>query len=171
MRGRCRLGRSPASGPYAIDLGFVFGNFTADPDFYGTGAWRNRLSGQVQDICTTFAKTGTPGRTDWKQHNLGDRPTLVIDKETTAENDPLSNERKVFSALPYGGTKPTLQDLTPLTYHGTPWHDPRVIIALIGPVWTTVIAVSLLAVLAGAFFGIRHLLKRRRTARATTAAA
>ncbi|MEV6941215.1 carboxylesterase/lipase family protein [Streptomyces sp. NPDC051172] len=156
--------------PHAIDLGFVFGNFSADPDFYGTGTWRNRLSGQVQDIWTTFASTGTPGRADWKQYNLTDRPTLVVDKKTTVEDDPLSNERKVFSALPYDGTKPTLQDLTPLTYPGTPWHDPRVIIALIGPVWTTAIAVSLLAVLVGAFFGIRHLLKRRHVARTATAA-
>jgi len=157
--------------PHAIDLGFVFGNFSADPDFYGTGTWRNRLSGQVQDIWTTFAKTGTPGRTDWKQYNLTDRPTLVIDKKTTVADDPLGNERKVFSALPYDGTEPTLQNLTPLTYPGTPWHDPRVIIALVGPVWTTAIVVGFLAVLAGAFFGIRHLLKRRRTARATTASA
>ncbi|MFD2119862.1 hypothetical protein ACFSNO_10040 [Streptomyces cirratus] len=157
--------------PYAIDLGFVFGNFTADPPTSTAPAPGATASPSGPGHLHHLRKTGTPGRTDWKQHNLGDRPTLVIDKETTAENDPLSNERKVFSALPYGGTKPTLQDLTPLTYHGTPWHDPRVIIALIGPVWTTVIAVSLLAVLAGAFFGIRHLLKRRRTARATTAAA
>ncbi|MFF5363632.1 hypothetical protein ACFY4I_30240 [Streptomyces scabiei] len=60
--------------------------------------------------------------------------------------------------------------VAPLTYPGTPWRDPRVIVALIGPVWTTVIIVGLLAVLAGAFLGIRRL-KRRSTARAATVAA
>lgn len=52
----------------------------------------------------------------------------------------------------------------------TPWRDPRVIVALVGPVRTTVVVVGLLAVLAGAFLGIRRL-KRRRTARTTAAAA
>ncbi|MEU1557730.1 hypothetical protein AB0G86_21155 [Streptomyces scabiei] len=95
----------------------------------------------------------------------------MIGRRTTAENDPLGTERKVFSSLPYDGTEPTLQDLTPLTYPGTPWRDPRVIVALIGPVWTAVVVIGLLAVLAGAFLGIRHALKRRRPARAATAAA
>lgn len=156
--------------PRAIDLGFVFGTFSADPGFYGTGAWRKRLSGQVQDIWTTFARTGTPGRADWKQYDLTDRPTPVIGRRTTVEDDPLSNERKVFSAPPYDGTEPTLQDLTPLTCPGTPWHDPRVIIALIGPGRTTVVVIGLPAVLAGAFLGIRRP-KRRCTARAATVAA
>ncbi|WP_328842764.1 carboxylesterase/lipase family protein [Streptomyces sp. NBC_00258] len=109
--------------PHAIDLGFVFGNFTADPDFYGTGTWREQLSEHVQDLWTTFARTGNPGRADWSRYNLTDRPTLVINKHSAVENDPLSNERKVFAALPYDGTTPALQDLTPLTYPGTPWPD------------------------------------------------
>ncbi|MFJ7496125.1 carboxylesterase/lipase family protein [Streptomyces sp. NPDC097727] len=157
--------------PHAIDLGFVFGNFSADPDFYGSGTWRDRLSSEVQDLWTTFAKTGNPGRSDWKEYNLADRPTLVIDKKTTVENDPLGNERKVFAALPYDGTKPTLQDLAPLTYPGTPRYDPSVLAALIGPRWTSAVIAAFVALLTGTTFGVRYLLRRRRVSRAAAHAA
>ncbi|MDX3521547.1 hypothetical protein [Streptomyces scabiei] len=91
----------------------------------------------------------------------------------THANAPFTIEKRrlVEHSRTYDGTRPTLQDLTPLTYPGTPWRDPRVVIALIGPVWTTVVVIGLLTVLAGAFFGIRRPLKRRRTARAATVAA
>lgn len=102
--------------PHGIDLGFVFGTLASDPAFYGSEPWRTQLSGQVQDLWTTFAAVGNPGFAGWEPYNAESRSTLVIDRTSVVQNDPLANERGVFAALPYDGTKPTPLELTPLTY-------------------------------------------------------
>ncbi|WP_055525030.1 carboxylesterase/lipase family protein [Streptomyces graminilatus] len=102
--------------PHGIELGFVFGTLASNPDFYGSEPWRTQLSGQVQNLWTTFAATGAPGRADWKPYTATDRSTLLIDRTSEVQNDPISGERKVFAALPYDGVRPTALELTPLTY-------------------------------------------------------
>jgi len=111
--------------PHGIDLGFVFGTLASDPDFYGGEPWRIQLSGQVQNLWTTFAATGRPGRTDWEPYTTASRSTLLIDHTSAVHNDPLPGERQVFAGLPYDGVKPTLMELTPLTYLWAGPHPAR----------------------------------------------
>jgi carboxylesterase type B len=60
---------------------------------HATNALLGRAIGKTDDMEPSALMTRCSPRPDWKQYNLTDRSTLVIDKKTTVADDALSNER------------------------------------------------------------------------------
>ena len=93
--------QAPMLGAYhSLELGFVFGNLL--PDVHGTGPAVERLSRQIQDAWTTFARTGDPSC-----HLLGlwprydqQRKTMILGEECRVETGPYEEERAVWDDFP-----------------------------------------------------------------------
>ncbi|MEU5264791.1 carboxylesterase/lipase family protein [Amycolatopsis sp. NPDC021455] len=105
--------------PHAIELPFVFGTLTAAgaPAFVGTDPANARLSDTIQQLWTSFARTGVPAATGvtWPAYDVGQRRTLTLDR-TAVEvvGDPYPQARRAWGGLRFDGSDPGLDRLTPL---------------------------------------------------------
>jgi hypothetical protein len=84
----------------------------------------------------------------------------------SVRDDPYPAARLAWGTMRFDGSDPGLERLTPLQYEGTPWHDPLVIAAVIGWHWVIGGFVVLIAIIAGAVFLIRRVLRKRRSRQA-----
>lgn len=105
--------------PHSIELPFLFGTLTADgaPAFVGTDPANARLSDTIQQLWTSFARTGTPTATGltWPVYDAGQRRTLILDRTAvTVADDPYPQIRKAWAGQRFDGSDPGLDGLTPL---------------------------------------------------------
>jgi para-nitrobenzyl esterase len=101
---------TPADGgrlksPHTIEIPFAFDNIKAAARLTGAGPEAMALADKVSDTWIAFARTGNPNTSKlpvWTPFNATDRPTMVIDNESTLVNDPIREQRLVmFRALGY----------------------------------------------------------------------
>jgi para-nitrobenzyl esterase len=93
--------KSPALGGimgacHALEVGFVFGNY--EDNFCGAGPEADRLSFQMQEAWTTFARTGDPSCSslgNWPQYCYS-RKTMILGKDSHVEMDPYKEERQIW---------------------------------------------------------------------------
>jgi para-nitrobenzyl esterase len=82
--------------PHALEIPFVFDNITVSPGSTGGGAAAVELSDKMSDAWIQFARTGTPDvpkLPHWPRFDDADRWTMVFDKTSRAERDPLGAVR------------------------------------------------------------------------------
>lgn len=93
--------KSPALGgalgaAHALEVGFVFG--TMDDMFCGKGPAADRLSEQMQDAWTAFARTGNPSCESmgkWPEYGT-ERKTMIISDDCHVEKAIYEEERKIW---------------------------------------------------------------------------
>jgi para-nitrobenzyl esterase len=85
---------------HALDLGFVFG--ILDANFTGAGEEARRLSKNMQDAWTSFARRGNPscpGLGEWQQYGEG-RKTMLLGRQCNLVGAPYDEERRAWEHLP-----------------------------------------------------------------------
>lgn len=97
-------GRGALGACHAIEIPFVFGTLDAPTmdRFAGRGPEADALSHRVMDAWLSFARTGNPSHPalgDWGAFEHTRRQTLVFDRESRLEADPLSAERRVWNEI------------------------------------------------------------------------
>jgi para-nitrobenzyl esterase len=106
--------------PHAVELPFVFGNLDANgvSELIGDGpegqAERQSLTEAVQGAWIAFARTGNPshpGLPSWPAYETENRHTLVFDKSSVVQADPLGTERSVWGDVPFDGMRPLIEEL------------------------------------------------------------
>lgn len=105
---------SPARGGtlgacHGLEIPFVFGTIgtTGDDRMSGSGPDADRLSGQMMDAWTAFARTGDPshdGIGRWPAYDPLERQTMVFGRDTAAQAAPFEEERAVWASLLSGRT-------------------------------------------------------------------
>jgi para-nitrobenzyl esterase len=96
--------KSPAAGGklgacHALEVGFIFGSHEAT--FSGSGPDADKLSGEMQDAWTAFARTGNPSCKslgEWPQY-CEERASMIFDKNSRLEKAPYEEERKIWESL------------------------------------------------------------------------
>ncbi|MGD9162058.1 MAG: carboxylesterase/lipase family protein [Desulfobacteraceae bacterium] len=96
--------KSPALGgalgaAHALEVGFVFG--TMDDVFCGQGPAVDKLSGQMQDAWTAFARTGNPSCDslgEWPEYGT-ERKTMIISENCHVEDAAYEEERKIWEKV------------------------------------------------------------------------
>jgi para-nitrobenzyl esterase len=96
--------KSPVAGGtlgacHALEVGFVFGSH--DATFCGNGPEADKLSAEMQDAWTSFARTGNPSCRslgEWPQY-CEDRATMIFDRNSRLEKAAYEEERKVWENL------------------------------------------------------------------------
>lgn len=155
--------------PHAMELPFVFDNLEADraPELVGDDPGNPALAAILQQLWTSFATSGTPsapGAPTWPRFAGTTRSTLIVDRQVSVEEDPYPASRTAWGALPFDGSNPGLDRLTPLQYEGTNPNDPLVIAAVIGWPWVILGVAVLVGLIVATVVLVRSL--RRRRARA-----
>jgi para-nitrobenzyl esterase len=89
---------------HALELPFVFGTLSAPTQdrFAGSGPDVEQLSRDMMDSWLTFARGSKPAHSgigDWATYDADTRPTMVFDRVSAPENDPLGDERRAVEAL------------------------------------------------------------------------
>jgi para-nitrobenzyl esterase len=94
---------------HAVEIPFVFGNdgpealaVTAPRAQWGT------LSEQMMDAWTAFARSGDPNAPSlphWAQYDTTRRATMMFDKPCAVVDDPRSDERAAWDAVPLETTR------------------------------------------------------------------
>ncbi len=83
---------------HGLEIGFVFG--THEEEFGGTGPEAEKLSNQIQDAWTSFARTGNPSCEslgDWPQY-CDHHKTMVLGKHSHVEAAPYEEERRIWDS-------------------------------------------------------------------------
>ena len=156
--------------PHAMELPFMFGNLGAEPallDPSDNVAEYEQLAADMQDAWIAFARDGDPSTEalgTWPRYEPTARKTMMFDLDRGVVSDPFSIERTVWGDIPFDGVTPPLLESNPLTAADTEVTIP-VVMAVIGPVWTTVIIVGAVALIVGVACGVVWLVRRRRRGR------
>jgi len=151
--------------PHAIELPFVFDNLEAAPEFVGNDPRNPALANAVQGLWVGFATTGVPAADSapiWPRYDRTARPTLILDRELSVQDDPYPVSRTTWGSMRFDGSDPGLDRLTPLQYEGTNWNDPLVIAAVIGWPWVIAGLVVLVGLIVAVGLLVRRLARRRR---------
>lgn len=85
---------------HTLDVGLVFGN--TRENLYGSSPEVEKLSGNMQDAWTSFARTGDPGCVSlgtWPPYGSR-RLTMILGNECRIEEAPYEEERRVWESLP-----------------------------------------------------------------------
>ncbi|MGE4606453.1 MAG: carboxylesterase/lipase family protein [Myxococcota bacterium] len=88
---------------HAIELGPLFGLAKADSPagaFFGSGPDADRLSGQMQDAWTAFARTGDPTSDElaWPAYESDQRATMILGANSAVEAAPYDDERRAWDS-------------------------------------------------------------------------
>ena len=105
---------------HGVDVPFVFGNLHAPGvELYtGNGEDRRALSDLILEAWIAFARSGDPnhpGLPNWPAYRDDARATLILDGTTTAEDDPLAEERSIWAGVPFDGRNPAIERCVPST--------------------------------------------------------
>jgi para-nitrobenzyl esterase len=100
---------SPADGGrwgafHGLDIPLVFGTTGAEGALTGNGEDAKAMSRAMCDALLAFARTGDPnhpGLPEWRPYGLDRRSTLVLDVPPRVEDDPRSEERRLFAKVPF----------------------------------------------------------------------
>ena len=82
---------------HGIDVGLVFHNY--GDEFTGRSPEVRSLADKLASAWVAFAKSGNPnhpGLPEWPSYAPETRPTMIFDKETRVENDPLHDLRLLW---------------------------------------------------------------------------
>jgi para-nitrobenzyl esterase len=98
--------KSPAVGGklgacHALEIGFIFGTY--EKNFCGEGPAADRLSFQMLDAWTSFARKGNPTNKrlgEWPQYCRG-RLTMILGEKSHIEAAPYENERRAWEQVKY----------------------------------------------------------------------
>lgn len=101
--------------PHAVEVPFVFGDVSSsttaeyllDPRKPDARVAAEKLSGQVQQYWTSFARNGRPvaSSAQWPGYDLTRRLTMEFAPESRIVSDPASDERTLFEGIPFDGRK------------------------------------------------------------------
>lgn len=83
---------------HSLDIPFAFGTLGAH-FLAGQDAPAQKLRDEMMDAWLAFARGGNPNHAaipQWSAYDRADRATIVFDKTTRIENDPLGDEREVI---------------------------------------------------------------------------
>lgn len=86
---------------HGIDVGLTFHNY--GDEFTGNSPEVRAIADKLASAWVAFAKTGNPnhpGLPEWPAYAPETRPTLIFDKETRVENDPLHDLRLLWEGMP-----------------------------------------------------------------------
>jgi len=153
--------------PHAMDLPFMFFNLEGADELLDPSdnrAGYEQLATTMQDAWIAFARTGEPGTDElgaWPMYDEAGRKTMMFDLQTHLASDPFAAERTVWGDIPFDGLTPSPIETNPLSHPDTKITLP-VLIAVIGPVWTGVAVVAVLALIVAVALGIRWQVRRRR---------
>jgi para-nitrobenzyl esterase len=89
--------------PHTLCIAFAFGNVDVPGGIAGEGADRLRLQEEMTGAWLAFARHGNPnhpGLAAWQPYALGERPTMVFDRLSRLEADPLREERIALEPFP-----------------------------------------------------------------------
>lgn len=100
---------SPADGGrwgafHGLDIPLVFGTLGAEGALTGSGEDAQAMSRAMGDALLAFARTGDPnhaGLPEWRPYRLDRRSTLIFDVPPRVEDDPRSEERRLFERVPF----------------------------------------------------------------------
>jgi para-nitrobenzyl esterase len=84
---------------HALEIGFVFGNYSAA--FGGSGSAADKLSREMQDAWVSFARNGNPGCKSlgpWPQYSEG-RASMIFDRNSRIEKAVYEEERSVWERV------------------------------------------------------------------------
>jgi para-nitrobenzyl esterase len=84
---------------HALEIGFVFGKYTAK--FAGSGPEADKLSGEMQDAWISFARNGNPGCEAlgaWPQYSEG-RASMIFDRNSRLEKAAYEEERAIWEKV------------------------------------------------------------------------
>jgi len=101
--------KSPVNGgrlraAHGMDIPFFFHNTEYGKQLIGEGSEQEQLADIMTSVLVSFARTGNPNNPSipfWEPFNLTTRPTMIFTIPPKLEYDPRSNERKLFSPVPY----------------------------------------------------------------------
>jgi para-nitrobenzyl esterase len=86
---------------HGIDVGLTFHNY--GDEFTGHSPEVRAIADKLASAWMAFAKTGNPnhpGLPEWPTYAPETRPTMIFDKETRVENDPLHDLRLLWEGMP-----------------------------------------------------------------------
>jgi para-nitrobenzyl esterase len=101
--------KSPAAGGkfragHGTEIPLVFNSIEYGKEISGDGNEVQAIADMMSDVWIAFAWTGNPNTkkvTNWKQFDLKNRPTMILDLQPRLENDPRGKERKLFAPVTY----------------------------------------------------------------------
>lgn len=89
--------------PHTLCIAFAFGNVDVPGGIVGTAADRHALQEEMAGAWVAFAHRGNPGHgglAEWRPYSLAERHTMVFDRRSGLEADPLREERLAFEPYP-----------------------------------------------------------------------
>jgi para-nitrobenzyl esterase len=103
-----------------MELPFVFGTID-DLDvivFTGRDSHREALMNQVQQAWVNFARSGDPSQPGlaWPRYDKKTRSTMELGATSRVVDDPRSEERRLWSDLPFDGVTPNMGKLWALVW-------------------------------------------------------
>jgi para-nitrobenzyl esterase len=90
---------------HGLELPFMFGtlDMPGQPEFAGRGDAQEQLSAHMMDVWLAFVRSGEPSLPvaggHWPAYELGQRPTMQFDSETTLQCAPYDDERAAWDGL------------------------------------------------------------------------
>jgi para-nitrobenzyl esterase len=89
---------------HTLDIPLVFANTGVGGADSGDGGGARSVSAALSDALVAFARTGDPATASgprWPRYDLARRATMIFDSTVRVENDPRSEERRLFAKVPY----------------------------------------------------------------------
>jgi para-nitrobenzyl esterase len=102
--------------PHAVEIPLVFSNMDAKGAKYliGEGPDRVSFSEIMLRAWAAFARTGDPSHSGlpiWPAFETTRRATMILDRTSAVQNDPLSTIRLAWNMLPFDGVRPAVEQL------------------------------------------------------------
>jgi para-nitrobenzyl esterase len=89
---------------HSLDIPLVFDNIAKPGSETGTTPEAQAVADQMSESFLAFARTGDPNNRTipvWSRYELPRRSTLLFNVTSRMQDDPRSEERKLFAAVPY----------------------------------------------------------------------
>ena len=89
---------------HTLDIPLVFDNVDKAGSMTGSGPAAHAVAAMMSETFIAFARTGNPDNgaiPAWPPYDEVRRSTFIVDQAMRVENDPRSEERKLFAMVPY----------------------------------------------------------------------
>jgi len=94
----------PDAPPLSADIPMVFDDVALCAQMTGNPPEAQHVADQMSEALLAFARTGNPNTKAiprWPAFSLAERPTMAFNVAAKIENDPRSDERRMFEKVPY----------------------------------------------------------------------